>query len=149
MISRKTGAEIILKTQYLKDLSFENPKAPQIYTYQELKPALEVNLNLNATKLQNDTFESEIALSIIAKNNNETILVLEIIYAGIFMITKVDENLIQENLFIDCPTILFPFIKRITFDISRDANIPPISLDLVDFEELYNSKKETLKKNDK
>lgn len=144
MISKKTGAEIALNIQYLKALSFDNIKAPHVYTYQDLKPDINVSLDLNATKLQKDVYEVEITINVDAKNNEESLFTIELIYAGIFTIKNVADNLIQENLFIDCPTIIFPFARRMISDITRDANLPSLNLDIVDFEQLYNSKKETL-----
>lgn len=149
MKSKRTGAEINLNMQYIKDLSFENPKAPVVYTYKDVQPKIDVSIDINATKLQNEVFEVENVININAKHEDNTLFIVELIYAGIFNITNVSEELIQENLFIDCPTMIFPFARRIIADIVRDANFPPFLLDLIDFEEMYNSKKDTLKGNDK
>ncbi|GHU27253.1 protein-export protein SecB [Bacilli bacterium] len=146
MISKKTGAEITLSTQYIKDLSFENPKAPEVYTYKDVKPKMDVSIDINASKLQNELFEVEMIIGISAKNGDNTLFVLELVYAGIFTIKNVPDDLVQENLFIDCPTMIYPFARRIVSDSVRDANFPPLMLDIIDFEELYNSKKDTLKK---
>lgn len=149
MKSKRTGAEINLNMQYIKDLSFENPKAPVVYTYKDVQPKIDVSIDINATKLQNEVFEVENVININAKHEDNTLFIVELIYAGIFNITNVSKELIQENLFIDCPTMIFPFARRIIADIVRDANFPPFLLDLIDFEEMYNSKKDTLKGNDK
>ena len=133
MISKRTGAEIILNRQYIKDLSFENPKAPEIYTYQNIQP-----------KLDNEIFEVENVINVTAKKDDETLFIMELVYAGIFTIKNVSEELIQENLFIDCPTMIFPFERRIMADISRDADLPPLLLDIIDFEQMYESKKHML-----
>ena len=148
MLSKKNGAEISLNTQYIKYLSFKNIEAPQIYTYQNIKPNINVSLDMNAIKLQNEVYEVEIIVNIESKySQNEeekSMFSLNLNYAGIFTIKTDKDNLIQENLFIDCPTIIFPFLRRILSDTTRDANFPPLSLDIVDFEQLYNSKKAEL-----
>lgn len=144
MISKRTGAEIILNRQYIKDLSFENPKAPEIYTYQNIQPKLDVSIDINATKLQNEIFEVENVINVTAKKDDETLFIMELVYAGIFTIKNVSEELIQENLFIDCPTMIFPFERRIMADISIDADLPPLLLDIIDFEQMYESKKHML-----
>lgn len=144
MISKRTGAEIILNRQYIKDLSFENPKAPEIYTYQNIQPKLDVSIDINATKLQNEIFEVENVINVTAKKDDETLFIMELVYAGIFTIKNVSEELIQENLFTDCPTMIFPFERRIMADISRDADLPPLLLDIIDFEQMYESKKHML-----
>ncbi|MDR2778085.1 MAG: protein-export chaperone SecB [Rickettsiales bacterium] len=146
MISKRTGAEIVLNTQYVKDFSFENPKAPEVYALKNLKPNMEVSVDINAGKLQNELFEVELALNVTAKNADATLFVIELIYAGIFSIKNVSDSIVQENLFIDCPTMIYPFARRIIYDSARDANFSPLMLDIIDFEELYNSKKDTLKK---
>jgi preprotein translocase subunit SecB len=143
-ISKRTGAEITQDLQYVKDFSFENPKAPEIYTLKNLKPHLEVTVDINATRLRQETYEVEIVLGMTAKNENTTIYVLELNYAGIFHINNVENNLVQENLFVDCPILLFPFARRIVFEFIRDAGFQPVLLDVVDFEALYNSRKNTL-----
>jgi preprotein translocase subunit SecB len=146
MISRRTGAEITLNAQYVKDLSFENPKAPEVYTLRDLKPAMDVSIDINATRIQNEVYEVETVLSVSAKNEGTSLFIVELVYAGIFTIKNVEDSLVQENLFIDCPTVIYPFARRIIADTVRDANFPSLTLDMIDFEELYNSKKDTLRK---
>ncbi|MDR2077667.1 MAG: protein-export chaperone SecB, partial [Rickettsiales bacterium] len=104
-----------------------------------------VIVDINAGKLQNELFEVELAMNITAKNADTTMFIIELIYAGIFQIKNVADSLVQENLFIDCPTMIYPFARRIIYDFARDANFSPLMLDIIDFEELYNSKKDTLK----
>ncbi len=147
MISKRTGAEIISNMQYIKDFSFENPNAPEVFTYKDVKPKMDVSIDLNASKLQNEVFELSMAINITAKTNDKTMFIIELVYAGIFTIKNVDEQLIQENLFIDCPILLFPFARSIIANTSVNANFPPIMLDVVDFETMYNSKKDMLNKN--
>lgn len=147
MISKRTGAEIISNMQYIKDFSFENPNAPEVFTYKDVKPKMDVSIDLNASKLQSEVFELSMAINITAKTNDKTMFIIELVYAGIFTIKNVDEQLIQENLFIDCPTLLFPFARSIIANTSVNANFPPIMLDVVDFETMYNSKKDMLNKN--
>lgn len=152
MKSKKTGSIITLNTQYIKDLSFENPKAPEVYTYKDTKPKIDIAIDLNATRLQKEVFESEMVIHIEAKadNDNKTFFILELVYAGIFTIENINENLIQENLFIDCPTMIYPFARAIISNTIIGANFPPVMMDIIDFEELYNSKKDTIQKdNDK
>lgn len=146
MKSKKTGATIVLNTQYIKDLSFENPNAPEVYTYKDVKPKIDISIDLNATKLQKETFESEIVINIEAKSEDKTLFIIELVYAGIFTITDVEDNLIQENLFIDCPTMLFPFARTIIANTIINANFPPVMMDMIDFEQLYNSKKDSIQK---
>ncbi|MDR2760280.1 MAG: protein-export chaperone SecB [Rickettsiales bacterium] len=153
MLSKRNGAEIILNIQYLKDLNFENPQAPSIYGMQNLKPETKVSFDLNAIKLQNEVFEVEIVINIAVGYGDEedganrnNMFSLDAVYAGIFTIRNVSDTEVQENLFVDCPTLIFPFFRRIVADTTRDANFPPLMLDMIDFEKIYSEKKSNLKK---
>lgn len=152
MISKINGSEIILNTQYIKDFSFENPNAPEVYTYKDIKPKIDVSIDLNATKIQEDVFELSMAININAKSSEKTMFLVELIYSGLFTIKNTSDQSLQENLFIDCPTILFPFARTIIANATINANFPPVMLDIIDFEQLYASKKDSIinkKQNDK
>ena len=144
MLSKINNAEITLNSQYVKDFSFENPNAPQIYTYKDLKPKMDVTVDLNATKLQDEVFELSLAVNVTTKSEEKTMFIVEVVYAGIFTIKGVNGDEIKQNLFIDCPTLLFPFARSLIANATVSANFPPVMLDLVNFEQLYNSKKNTL-----
>lgn len=144
MKSKKTNADITLNIQYLKNLSFENIEAPEIYIYNEIKPKVNISFDLNATKLKEEIYESEIIIDLDGTIDDRTIFKLKIVYAGIFTIKNIEESLIPESLFIDCPTILFPFARQIIATTTRDSNLPPIMLDIIDFEEVYESKKDSI-----
>lgn len=141
MISTRTGADITLNAQYIKDLSFENPKAPVIYTRQGINPDINVSIDINATKLQEDIFEVELIITAKAKEKDETIFILETVHAGIFRIKNIKEQLLEETLFIDCPYLLFPFTRSIIAGITRDANFQSLLLEAIDFESLYKNRK--------
>ena len=142
MISTRTGAEIILNAQYIKDLSFENPKAPMIYTKQGINPDINVSIDINATKLQDNVFEIELIVTAKAKEKEETIFILEITHAGIFRITNTTEQLLEETIFVDCPYLLFPFTRNIIANVTRDANFQSLLLEAIDFETLYKNRKQ-------
>lgn len=141
MISSQTGANITINGQYIKDLSFENPKAPAIYTLKDLKPEIGVTIDINANKLQENLFEVELVLKIEAKDKNEVLFIIELVEAGIFNVVKVEDSLLEEALFVDCPYLLFPFARKTIQDITMAGNFPPLSIDLVDFSALYKGKK--------
>jgi preprotein translocase subunit SecB len=150
MISKINGAEVVMNYQYLKDLNFENPKAPSVYGASNFKPDTKVSFDINATRLQEKVFEVEIVINIVVNSDKQTgknanMFSLDIVYAGVFTIENASDNLVQENLFIDCPTLIFPFMRRIVADTVRDANFPPLMLDMIDFEKIYNEKKEGLR----
>ncbi|MDR1499125.1 MAG: protein-export chaperone SecB [Rickettsiales bacterium] len=144
MISEGTGAEIEIRMQYLKDLSFESPNTPAIFAGGGPKPKIDISIDLNATKLRSDTFESVIIVNVMAKGNDEVVFIAKVSYAGIFVIKNVEKSLIQDVLFVDCSTLLFPFVRRILIDIVAESNFPAIVLQPVDFTELYRAKKDSI-----
>ena len=128
--------------QYIKDLSFENPKAPMSLQNLDDKPTLNVEVNVNARKLGDDTYESAIDFKAQAKSNDEVIYNLETVYSGVFRIAGIPDNMLQPMLLINCPSILFPFLRRIIADLTREGGYPPLLLDPIDFAGLYTTRME-------
>lgn len=123
--------------QYLKDLSFENPNVRKVMTQGSDQPTLKVEFNVQAGKLDGDLFESAIELKATASNNLGTIYVLETTYAGLFKIETIPEQALQPFLLISGPTMIFPFLRRLVADITREGGYPPLLLDPIDFAGLY------------
>ena len=128
--------------QYIKDLSFENPKAPMSLQNMDDKPSLNVEVNVNARKLGDDTYESTIDFKAKATSGDEVIYNLETIYSGVFRLAGLPENMLQPMLLINCPSILFPFLRRLIADLTREGGYPPLLLDPIDFAGLYTNRME-------
>lgn len=131
-----------VKGQYIKDLSFENPHAPQSLLAANAKPAIDVNVNLKAQKLQEDIYEMTLHIGARAMAENSTLFLVELAYAGIFQIANIPQERIEPLILIDCPFVLFPFARRVIADITRDGGFPPLMLDPIDFHSLYLQNKE-------
>lgn len=125
-----------VRGQYIKDLSFESPNAPQSLMTPS-RPEMEVNVDLKATKLQDDLFETSMQINVRARQEGMTIFLVELAYAGIFQIANVPEDRLEPLLLVDCPFVLFPFARRVISDVSRDGGFPPLMLDPIDFHSLY------------
>lgn len=123
--------------QYLKDLSFESPKAPQSLKNPGENPNLQIDINVNVTKLGDASFESAIQLKAHATNDDGTIYMLEAVYAGAFEIKNIPEDALEPILLINCPTILYPFLRRVISDTTQEGGFPPLLLDPIDFGNLY------------
>ena len=146
----KKNIEIVTSGQYIKDLSFENPEAPKIYTEKNLKPEIKVSVDINVAKLQDSTYEVEMVITATATHEKKTMFIVELTYAGIFIIRNLEnEEEIRKILFVYCPSLLFPFARRIISDTTRDASMPPLMLDTINFASLYESKKDLIKKTNK
>lgn len=125
--------------QFIRDMSFENIMA-QKGAPSDVQPDVQVQVNLDAKKRQADNqFESAIKLNVTskAKEGDATLFVLEIDYVGIFHIEDVPEEQLHPFLLIECPRMIFPFLRRIVSDVTRDGGFPPLNLENIDFIQLY------------
>lgn len=137
---------IAVKAQYLKDLSFENPDSPFVFADKKLNPKINISVDVNVKGVQKTVFEVVLKLNALAKKVKEgeedkQIFIAEIMYAGLFDLSGIDESDFEQTLLIDCPTILFPFARRIMAEITREGGFLPLMIDPIDFEELYSRKK--------
>lgn len=125
--------------QFIRDMSFENILA-QKGTNGEVNPDVQVQVNLDGRKRQiENQYEVVIKLKIVSKNKetDDNLFLLEMEYGGIFMITGVPDDQLHPFLLIECPRMLFPFLRRIVSDVTRDGGFPPLNLDTIDFLQLY------------
>ncbi len=125
--------------QFIRDLSFENVMA-QKGVGGEVQPDVNVQVALDAKKRSTkNQYEVITKLTIESKNKagGEVLFVLELEYVGIFNISGVPEDQLHPFLLIECPRMLFPFLRRIVSDISRDGGFPPLNLDNIDFVAIY------------
>ncbi|WP_319825187.1 protein-export chaperone SecB [Thalassovita sp.] len=125
--------------QFVRDLSFENILA-QKGTSGEVVPALNVQVNLDAKKRSVEhQFEVAIKLKVesSAKETGQKLFLMEIDYVGLFHIEGVPDDQMHPFLLIECPRLLFPFLRRVVSDITRDGGFPPLNLDNIDFVALY------------
>ena len=131
--------------QFIRDLSFENILA-QRGLDSNSAPDVKVRVNLDAKKRKIESqYEVLIKLSVDSSAKSETandgdnakLFILEIEYGGIFEITGVPEDQIHPYLMIECPRILFPYLRRIVGDVTRDGGFPPLNLEQINFLALY------------
>ena len=125
--------------QYIRDMSFENILA-QKGVGGEVAPDVQVQVNLDAKKRGAEgQYELVIKLRIDSKSKQtkDQLFLLEIEYGGIFQIVGVPEDQLHPYLLIECPRMLFPFLRRIVSDITRDGGFPPLNLETIDFLSLY------------
>ncbi|HGG64880.1 protein-export chaperone SecB [Profundibacter sp.] len=127
--------------QFIKDLSFENAVA-QKGVDGEVQPDIQVQVNLDAKKRGVDNqYEVISKFNITSKNKSggEPLFLLELEYGGIFHIENVPEDQLHPFLLIECPRMLFPYVRRIVSDVTRDGGFPPLNLENIDFLALYRS----------
>ena len=137
--------------QYVRDLSFENILA-QKGVDGELNPEIQVNVNIDAKKRTTEKqFDVILKLRVDSKskNTNNVLFVLELDYGGVFQIENIPDDQLHPYLLIECPRMLFPFLRRIVSDITRDGGFPPLNLENIDFLKLYRQEIERRKQEDK
>ncbi|MBR9862424.1 protein-export chaperone SecB [Neptunicoccus cionae] len=122
--------------QYIRDLSFENVAA-QKNLGGDLKPEVNVQVNLDAAKKSDNGYEVALKLNVSAKSGEQAVFLLEIDYAGLFQIENIPEEQLHPFLMIECPRMMFPFVRRIARDVTADGGFPPLNIDNIDFMQLY------------
>lgn len=124
--------------QFIRDMSFEN-LASQSGISGEVKPEISIQVNLDAKKRGENQYE--VAIKLTCKNNNagdgKAIFILEVDYAGVFQIENIPDDQLHPFLMIECPRLLFPYLRRIVSDVTRDGGFAPLNLDQIDFVALY------------
>ncbi len=132
--------ELRMQKMYIKDLSFENPNAPQVYIeQQQFEPQVELNLNLNHRKIDNEHFEVSLQIyaKVAAKDQEKTMFILEIEHAAVFLLKNIPEEHIERILGVDCPTLLFPFTRQIVSQVTVDGGFAPFLMDPVNFMSVF------------
>lgn len=126
--------------QFVRDMSFENMVAQKGLTANEVQPDIQVQVSLDARKRPQDhQFDIVTKFKVTSKNkvNGDTLFLLEVDYGGIFHVEGVPEEQLHPFLMIECPRLMFPFVRRIISDVTRDGGFPPLNIDTVDFLALY------------
>ena len=134
------GVRLQILTQYIRDLSFENAVAQRGMPAGEVQPEISVQVSLDARKRQAEhQYEVICKYRVTSQNTGDKakLFLCELEYAGVFHIEGVTEDQMHPFLMIECPRMLFPFVRRILSDVTRDGGFPPFNLDPVDFVALY------------
>lgn len=123
--------------QYVKDLSFENPGAPDTLRPGQATPAIDLGIDVQARAVGEDTYEVVLTVNAKASREETVVFIAELAYAGLFQLANVQDAEREPFLLIECPRLIFPFARRVLGDTTRDGNFPPLMLDPVDFAGLY------------
>jgi preprotein translocase subunit SecB len=125
----KATAELTLHGEYIKNLSFESPRARQSTGFGE-SPELEVDVDVGVAQQGNDLYEVTLNLEVHAKNKVDIIYHLELSYAGLFRLRNVPQELREQVLVGNCPKLLLPSLRRVVSDITYGGGFPPLMLDV-------------------
>ncbi len=125
-----------LITQYVKDLSVENPNSPDVFQWQD-QPNIDVQFNIGADQVNDEVHEVTLKVNIEAKTEQGSAYLVELAYCGLVGVRNLPEDQTHAFLFAEAPRLLFPFARRVVADAVRDAGFPPLMMDPIDFNGLY------------
>ncbi|PQO24441.1 protein-export chaperone SecB [Rhodobacteraceae bacterium WD3A24] len=137
---QQAQASMKILAQYIRDLSFENVVAQKNLQAANMKPDIQVQVSLDARRRETEgQYEIITKFKVQSRNKSDQqdLFLLELEYGGVFQIENVPQEQLHPYLLIECPRMLFPFVRRIVSDVTRDGGFPPLNLDNVDFLALY------------
>ena len=147
------AAPLVVNIQFVKDLSFEVPGAPEIFASLRSQPNVAINLDVQARRIEDgqNLFEVVLVVKAEATEGAKTealpspriVFIAELSYAGIFTLNNIPDNSIEPVLLIECPRLLFPYARNILADITRDGGFPPVLLQPIDFVALWQARRQT------
>ena len=135
--AQDTRPQLGIRTQYIKDLSFENPSAAERPPEAERAPDIQVNVQVAVRRLDAPNFEVTLQITANARHQEKPVFLVELTYAGIFTLVGIPQEALEPTLLVECPRLLFPFARRIVADVTRDGGFPPLLLGPIDFLALY------------
>ena len=131
-----TTPQVGILAQYIKDLSVENPSAPQVYQWQD-QPNIDVQFNIAVNGVGDDVHEVALKIEVTARSDNGVHFVVDLTYAGLFGLSNFPDEALQPFLLIEAPRLLFPFARQIVADAVSNSGFPPLLLDPIDFTSAY------------
>ena len=124
-------------TQYVKDLSFESPGAPNSLRARAGQPQINISIGVQMNASGTDEFEVEVRIDARANEGQAVLFAIELVYAGLFRFTNIPAENVRAVGMIECPRLLFPFARQIVAEASRNGGFPPLLIDPVDFAALF------------
>jgi preprotein translocase subunit SecB len=136
--SQQPGAiPLSVNLQYLKDLSFESPRAPQVFVTQGPQSQVGVNVRVDGRAVGENTYEITLHLEVGATAGDDQVFLLEMDYAGIFTVGAVPPQVLGPLMMIEAPRMLFPFARQIISNVVAAGGFPPLLINPIDFADLY------------
>jgi len=136
---------IAINAQFVKDISFEAPHVPQIFTELKSNPEINVNVDVQAGKIQDTVYQVDLKIKAEAKAEDKVAFLCEVEYGCIATVQVAPEH-IEPILLIEIPRLLFPFARNVIADLTRESGFPPLMINPIDFVGLYHKRLEELKK---
>jgi len=135
--------QVVINTQYVKDLSFESPAAPACFVDIKTPPKIDLSLDIKVQHLEKDSYEIILQINAKASHEDKSLFIVELEYAGLFSINNIEkEDQKEQILLIYCPSLIFPFARRVIADVTRDGGFQPLMVNPIDFAALYMQQKQ-------
>ncbi|HEY3889319.1 MAG TPA: protein-export chaperone SecB [Caulobacteraceae bacterium] len=131
---------IRIMAQFIRDLSFENPRAPESLRTSAVQPQIDLGVEMAARARPDELYEVDLKLTASAKSNDDPIFTLELLYGGLFQINGIAPENMEQVLLIECPRFLFPFARRLIAEMTSEGGFPPFMIDPIDFAVVYASR---------
>lgn len=128
---------LLIRAQFIKDLSFESPRAPAILFSLREPPQMEVSVNLGANRLDTNVYEVAMQIAVRAMAEKTTVFLCDLVYAGVVELQNIPEEETESALFIQGAQLIYPFARRVVADVTRDGGFPPVALEPLDFAAMY------------
>ncbi|MBL4616308.1 MAG: protein-export chaperone SecB [Robiginitomaculum sp.] len=132
----ESGPQLRILTQYVKDLSFENPHAPTSLQG-GAAPAIDLQIGVSIDPVQDGLWEVGLPITITAKRDDSTLFLVELLYCGLFALENIPAEGMEPMLHIECPRLLFPFARQIIASLTQNGGFPALPLDPIDFANIY------------
>jgi preprotein translocase subunit SecB len=132
-----TRRQLVINAQYVKDLSFENPRAPQSLMQQGTQPDVQINVDVKAGTLAPDIYEVIMTLRADAKQGGDNMFVVELVYGAVVTLANTPADDVPLALMVETPRQMFPFARSILAEVTRDGGFTPLLLNPIDFQEIY------------
>jgi preprotein translocase subunit SecB len=128
--------QLILNAQYIKDLSFENPRAPQSLIQPSAQPEVEINVDVKARNLGPELYEVVLTINATARAQGETVFLVELAYGSVVTVKNATAEGLPGLILVETPRIVFPFARAVIANATRDGGFPPLMINPIDFAEL-------------
>jgi preprotein translocase subunit SecB len=128
--------QLIVNAQYIKDFSFENPRAPQSLIQPTTQPSVDINVDVKAQNLGPDVFEVILTINATARAQDEPVFLVELAYGTVVTVKNAPAEMLASMILVETPRIVFPFARAIIANATRDGGFPPLMINPIDFAEL-------------
>jgi preprotein translocase subunit SecB len=130
------GPQLFVNVQYIKDLSFENPRAPQSLMQQATQPEVAINVDVKARNLNPEAYEVVLTINVTANAQAEPVFLVELAYAAVVTVRNAPDPILANLILVETPRIIFPFARAVIANATRDGGFPPLMINPIDFAEL-------------